>query len=60
MTIKDFCKRHCNDCSSSLVCPYNDYWDLSLDKLNDKDNDRSQEQLLKQLEYFRRMLMSEK
>jgi hypothetical protein len=41
MTIKEFCSNHekCKDCSFFPVCPYNDYFDIPLDKINDEDND---------------------
>lgn len=41
MTIKELCNKyeHCNYCPFSEVCPYQDYWENPLSKLNDEDNE---------------------
>lgn len=41
MTIKELCDKsgRCINCSFNLVCPYCDYWDITLNRLTDDDND---------------------
>lgn len=40
MTIKELCDKyeHCYNCSFMPCCPYNDYWDIPLNRINDEDN----------------------
>lgn len=40
MTIRELCdkNKHCFNCTLEPCCPYNDYWDIPLNRINDNDD----------------------
>lgn len=41
MTIRELCNKHehCINCPIDKLCPYMDFFDIPLNKINDRDNE---------------------